>query len=69
MKLTSEQEERIQSTVCPKCQESTLKVEYRLKTQPVGSFSLAGQQMKFSALEWPWVVCSGCGAESEGKIS
>lgn len=69
MKLTKDQEESIRATTCPGCQASTLTVEYRLRAQPLGTFSLAGQQLKFSALEWPWVVCPGCGAEAEGKVT
>jgi hypothetical protein len=49
-----------------------LRIEHRdrLFAKPLGSHSLSGNQMKVSAihLKWPWLVCDGCGRESEGKI-
>lgn len=41
--------------------------------QPVGTWALAGVQVKASAVEttWPWAVCrpefGGCGHESRGQ--
>jgi hypothetical protein len=45
-----------------------LRIEHRMVARPIGSFSLAGQQMKVSARLWPYMVCDGCGAECEGKL-
>lgn len=53
---------------CYYCGSSDTWVEYRLLTKPVGSFSLSGGTMKFSAHTWPWAVCGGCGHESKAKI-
>jgi len=47
--------------------EFPLRIERRLEARPIGSFSLAGAQMKLSAREWPYAVCDGCGRESRGK--
>lgn len=64
-------EERVAATACPGCEQKALRVELRpeLQARPIGSFSLAGQQMKFSAVkaQVPWLVCGNCGAEARGK--
>jgi hypothetical protein len=44
-----------------------LRLVWKLEAKPVGSYSLAGAQMKFSANEHPWCVCDSCGAECKGK--
>jgi len=52
--------------------EQALRIEMReeFEAKPLGSFSLAGAQIKFSATkrEWPYAVCDGCGRESRGKV-
>lgn len=57
---------------CTKCGAEKLRIEMRpvLVAKPPGSYSLAGVQMKHSAVagEWPWMVCDGCGAECEGRV-
>jgi hypothetical protein len=53
---------------CKYCGHVGLKIEWRLEAKPLGTFSLAGQQMKVSALEWPWAICPGCKHESKGKV-
>lgn len=56
---------------CRDCGNETLRLEFRTKliAKPLGEFSIAGVQMKFSATktDWPWCVCDTCGGESEGK--
>lgn len=57
---------------CKHCgPEFPLRVEWReeLVAKPLTSFSLAGAQMKVSAVkrEWPYAVCDSCGRESRGK--
>ncbi|MFZ2238016.1 MAG: hypothetical protein WAV90_00575 [Gordonia amarae] len=51
--------------------EHPLRIEWRdeIVARPLGSFSLAGAQMKFSATkrQWPWAICDNCGHESKGK--
>jgi len=50
------------STVpCPECENvGTLYIGTVLQAKPIGSFSLAGQQMKFSANEIPAIRCTAC---------
>ena len=57
-------EDQLRQVVCPGCGEvGSLGVELRLVAKPIGSFSLAGAQMKVSAREVPHLVCTtvGCG--------
>lgn len=49
------------NTDCPVCGKKTLALEMRLEARDIGTFSLSGQQMKFSCREWPYVVCGNCG--------
>jgi hypothetical protein len=48
-----------------------LRIELReeIAAKPLGTFSLAGAQMKVSAnrVEWPWAVCDNCGRECKGR--
>lgn len=57
---------------CRDCGAANLKLELRpsLDAQPLGGWSLAGAQMKLSAVvgSWPWCVCGTCGSESKGQI-
>jgi hypothetical protein len=52
---------------CRYCGSGDTWVEWRLEAKPLGSFSLAGAQMKFSANRWPYAVCDGCGHVSRGE--
>ena len=51
----------------PKCSDA-LWLELRLVAKPIGSFSLAGVQMKVSAGETPVLSCSGCDWTVAGRI-
>lgn len=53
---------------CPACDSRTLGIELRLKAAQIGSFSLAGVQMKFPVSEVPYLVCTTCGSHVEGTI-
>lgn len=57
---------------CPACGQAALTIEWRveLTARPIGQFSLAGQQMKFSAssIRWPHLVCTSCGVEARGTF-
>lgn len=53
---------------CLYCGSADTWVEWRLLARPLGSYSLSGNQMKFSAAAWPYAVCGGCGHVSKGKI-
>jgi hypothetical protein len=52
-----------------------LRIEYRpervLVAKPLGTFSLSGQQPKFSVIadtrDWPYAVCDNCKRESRGR--
>jgi hypothetical protein len=60
---TTEIEKTFSTVACPNCgQVGTMQVGTRMVTQPIGSFSLAGQAIKFSAIETPALICStdGC---------
>lgn len=56
----------VKTTPCPACGEVALRIETRLEARPIGSFSLAGAQLKSSAKEVPWLVCGACGVEAKG---
>lgn len=58
---------KVTDATCPACQEHSLVIEWRLTAKPVGSFSLSGLQMKFSATHQPWIRCTSCGIEAKGK--
>lgn len=56
------------SQPCPKCGElNRMQVRQEFKTSPVGSYSLAGVQMKFSG-QVVWVYrCQECGAHGSAE--
>ena len=61
----------LSTATCKYCHATgAIVIEWRdeLHAKPLGSFSLAGHQMKVSATEvsWPWAVCTSCGHESRG---
>lgn len=56
----------IEQTPCPACGARTLRIEKRLCAHPVGTYSLAGQGMKFSAHWGMFLVCVNCGIEAQG---
>ena len=54
---------------CRHCGSADTWVEGRFEPQPLGTYSIAGAQMKFAAAPWPYAVCDGCGHESRGKTT
>jgi hypothetical protein len=58
----------LDGALCKRCGSTDFRVVMKLIARPLGSFSLSGQTMKFSAYQWPFAVCQGCGYESEGEI-
>lgn len=56
---------------CPACGATALRIEWRTRVvaSPIGTFALAGQQVKAPAKTepWPWVRCGACGIEAEGS--
>lgn len=54
---------------CPKCGgQDTVQVEQGLQARPIGSFSLAGAQMKFSAREVAIATCTTCDLHLVGHL-
>lgn len=58
-------------STCRHCGSSDIWVELRprITARPLSTWSLAGAQLKTSAVagSWPWAVCGGCEHASEGK--
>ena len=51
----------IEASACPKCcTPDSLQLTDQLIAQPIGSFSLAGAQLKFSAQSRPVLTCTAC---------
>lgn len=65
--VQTEQPDPFDGIPCAECGQMALRLVWKLEAKPVGSYSLAGAQMKFSANEHPWCVCDSCGAECKGK--
>jgi len=59
----------IEETPCPSCGEKTLRIEFKMTIKPIGTFSLAGAQMKFSSRMVPWLICGNCGIKAEGHMA
>ena len=57
----------IDQTPCPVCNERALRIETGWHAMPIGSFSLSGHQLKFSARRWPFLVCGSCGLRAPAK--
>lgn len=56
-----------EDTPCPGCGVNALRIEMRLISKPIGSFSLAGVAMKTVAQGWPYLVCDNCKIEAAAK--
>jgi predicted RNA-binding Zn-ribbon protein involved in translation (DUF1610 family) len=61
---------KVYEAKCPSCGEgpNTLWIEQRMIALPVGSFSLAGAQLKVSATTKPVLICVSCGMEIVGSF-
>ncbi len=53
---------------CPSCG-AALTLSWTLRAREVGSFSLAGAQLKFSATQAAIVVCEACGWRVAGQLT
>lgn len=53
---------------CPHCGVAALHIEARFAASPIGTYSLAGAQMKLAAELTVYLVCRACGAEVRGAI-
>lgn len=62
-------EELVEGWPCPQCGERSLELSWRLVAKPLGTFSLSGSQLKFSANEIPFIHCNGCGLTAEGNVA
>ena len=58
----------VSETACPACSQVSLEIVERFEAKPVGTWSLAGMQMKMTGTMWPWLVCRSCGVEARGKV-
>jgi hypothetical protein len=58
----------VSGTDCPACGQRTLTVAWELVAKDVGTFSLAGATMKFSAYQAPVLRCTNCGVSSVGRF-
>lgn len=56
---------------CPRCnaEPGCLSIADQLQAQPLGSFSVAGAQLKVSARSVPVLRCSACGLELVGEYT
>lgn len=55
---------------CKHCgPEFPLRVEWRLEAKPLGTWSLAGAQMKIVAANTPFAICDSCGRECQGELT
>ncbi len=55
---------------CPNCgQEGTLFMSWELEAKPIGDFSLAGAQMKVSAVHRAAVACKNCKMMQAGLLT
>lgn len=48
---------KLDTATCPTCGGVGLAIDMRLRAQDIGDSSLAGQQMKVSARELPYLYC------------
>jgi predicted RNA-binding Zn-ribbon protein involved in translation (DUF1610 family) len=54
---------------CPKCgAQDTVEIKRGFKARPLGSFSLAGNQLKFSANEVAIATCTSCDLHVVGHL-
>ena len=54
---------------CPRCSaQGTVSIRPALRAKPIGSFSLAGAQMKVSAHSGVVAGCSSCGLRAFGHL-
>ena len=61
---------KVDDTPCPSCGHKTLVITEQLTARPIGRFSLAGAQMKFSAEVTPVLSCdqAHCGFRVTGEF-
>lgn len=57
--------DKLDQTPCPRCAQLTLEIQVGLKVKELGTFSLAGHQIKASAVSAPILRCP-CGWEHWG---
>lgn len=59
------------AAACPRCRADPgcLGITDRLQARPLGSFSVAGAQLKVSARSVPVLRCSACGLELVGEYT
>jgi len=60
---------KLNETPCPKCgaEPPTLIIEERFHAKPMGTYSLAGGQVKTSGWMLPTLMCKNCDLHIAGK--
>lgn len=59
---------KVNTTLCPKCGAlGSLGISSKMVANPIGSFSLSGRQMKFTARAQPILACAKCDLELMGE--
>lgn len=58
-----------EQTSCPQCDMVGLRLDVHLSARKLGTFALAGQQMKVSATGRVVWVCDNCGAVGPAEVS
>lgn len=64
-------DEQLREQPCPTCGRHTLVLRMLLEALPLGFHSLSGRQLKVSAREWPYAVCSAddCDFKTRAKVA
>lgn len=65
-RLTERSRALLAETPCPSCGQAGLSIDLRLQCKPIGTFSLAGAGLKFSATERPVLSCTHCDWSRDG---
>lgn len=65
--LTDRSKTRLAGMTCPDGHDG-LTIKLLLKSKPIGTFGIAGAQMKVVASEQPYVVCPTCKWKTEADL-
>lgn len=62
-------ERQVAAIPCPRCGHTRLRFTTKLESKPLGTWSISGNQLKTSAVEWPYVVCDNDACDFEKRAS
>ena len=54
---------------CVYCGGGPIYLHYVFEAKKLGTYSVAGSQLKVTGSFWPYATCEGCGHRSRGKVS